>query len=89
MKLRPIASNMTEVEIGEYLVLFSYKTPVACRLPYTENQEHTTLRKTDKKWSATTTRHINKWFRDNFLLDDEEIKAIPEISQAELDNLTA
>ena len=56
MKLRQIASNMTELEIKDGLtVLFSYETPVACY----HNKEG--YLKTDKKWSVTTSKHINKW----------------------------
>lgn len=29
MKLNPIGSNMTEIEVGDKTILFSYKTPVA------------------------------------------------------------
>lgn len=55
MKLIPLASNMTELELTDGTrVLFSYQTPVAA-------QTHEGCFKTDKKWSATTTRHINKW----------------------------
>ena len=54
MKLEPIQSNMTELNIGNLSILFSYKTPVAikCQQNYY---------KTAKKWSNTTTRHVNKW----------------------------
>jgi hypothetical protein len=56
MKLKNIGSNMTEVETSDgTLVLFSYSTPVACFVPAVGYM------KTDKKWSATTSRHINKW----------------------------
>ena len=55
MKLNPIASNMTEVEIGDVTVLFSYKTPVAAQ---TEDGFYV---RTEKHWSVTTSRHINKW----------------------------
>ena len=55
MKLNPLASNMTEVEIGDVTVLFSYKTPVAAQT------EDGFFVRTDKFWSATTSRHINKW----------------------------
>lgn len=55
MKLNPIGSNMTEIESGDYTVLFSYQTPVA----YHKAGEG--FAKTNKHWSATTTRHINKW----------------------------
>lgn len=78
MKLRPLAANMNEVEIGDTLVLFSYKTPVAVRLDIG-------FFKTDKQWSPTTSRHINKWFR-SFGMTDAEIKAVPTISQGKLEN---
>ena len=56
MKIKNIGSNMTEVESGGYTVLFSYETPVACH-----STEEMKFLKTSKKWSATTTRHINKF----------------------------
>ena len=55
MQLRQIASNMTQLDlIDGTSVLFSYKTPVAC---LTDNGYY----RTSKKWSVTTSRHINKW----------------------------
>ncbi len=55
MKLIPIQSNMTELTLANGIkVLFSYQTPVACQL-------NSGYYKTAKKWSNTTTRHINKW----------------------------
>ena len=55
MKLTPIQSNMTELTLNNGVqVLFSYQTPVAC---WIDGQFY----KTEKKWSNTTTRHINKW----------------------------
>jgi hypothetical protein len=55
MKLNPIASNMTQITLNDGTqVLFSYQTPVAS---WKDGQFY----KTDKKWSNTTTRHINKW----------------------------
>jgi hypothetical protein len=55
MHLKSIQSNMTELTLSNGTqVLFSYQTPVAC---WIEGQFY----KTDKKWSNTTTRHINKW----------------------------
>ena len=64
MKIRNAGSNMTEVttktEGGlEVTVLFSYETPVACHSEVTMK-----FYRTEKKWSATTTRHINKWLRE-------------------------
>lgn len=55
MKLKPLASNMTEVTTETATILFSYETPVA---PCIKGDGYY---RTDKKWSQTTTRHINKW----------------------------
>ena len=60
MELKPIASNMTEVSTKTATILFSYSTPVACYLDNGSGYLNGYFR-TDKKWSATTTRHINKW----------------------------
>ena len=55
MQLRPIASNMTQLDLNNgYQVLFSYQTPVAC---LSDNGYY----RTSNKWSVTTSRHINKW----------------------------
>jgi hypothetical protein len=55
MKLNHIATNKNEITLGDGTqVLFSYQTPVACWI----NGEYF---KTSKKWSNTTTRHINSW----------------------------
>ena len=55
VKLTPIQSNMTELTLDNGIrVLFSYQTPVDCEL---KNGYY----KTAKKWSNTTTRHVNKW----------------------------
>ena len=55
MKLKSIASNMTELHFSSYVVLFSYETPVAA---YVAGEGYY---RTSAKYSATTTRHINKW----------------------------
>lgn len=56
MKLNPIGLNMTEVEVNENVtIFFSYKTPVAA---FVSGEGYL---KTEKKWSVTTSRHINKW----------------------------
>lgn len=56
MNLNPIKANMTELDLGNgTVILFSYKTPVACK-----HSDGMTYR-TEKKWSQTTTRHINTW----------------------------
>ena len=72
MQLTPIASNMTEVETSEARILFSYRTPVAA-YGYGDG-----FVRTEKWWSVTTSRHINKW------LDGGTAK---EVSQTYLDKL--
>jgi hypothetical protein len=59
MNLRVIKANMTELELYGTKILFSYNTPVA-RIDRGE-----LAYKTEKKWSATTTRHINQWLAQN------------------------
>ena len=54
MQLKPIASNMTQLDLNGYQILFSYQTPVSC---LSDNGYY----RTSKKWSTTTSRHINKW----------------------------
>ena len=55
MKLKQIGSNMTELDLGFAQVFFSYETPVAACLI------DGTLIRTEERYSATTTKHINKW----------------------------
>ena len=74
MQLRPIASNMTQLDLADGTsVLFSYKTPVAA---LTDNGYY----RTSTKWSVTTSRHINKW------LDGVNATTMP---QDFFDNLTS
>lgn len=55
MDLKQIGANMTQLSINSIgTILFSYDTPVAAHTP-----EGTY--KTSKKWSVTTSKHINKW----------------------------
>ena len=55
MKLYQKGSNMTELDLGFAQVFFSYETPVAARL--TDGS----LVRTERWYSATTSKHINKW----------------------------
>ena len=57
MKLYQKGSNMTELDLGFVQVFFSYETPVAARV--TDG----TLVRTDQWYSATTSKHINKWLQ--------------------------
>ena len=75
MKLKPIGSNQTELQLGNgVLILFSYQTPVAAKI----NGE---FYKTEQRFSVTTTKHVNNWchlavtrpqaFFDNLLKGDK------------------
>ena len=75
MKLTPIAANQNEVSINDGTqIFFSYRTPVAAYLP-----EKGYVR-TEKFWSVTTSRHINKYLQG--------VTNVETIPQAVLDNLT-
>ena len=52
MKIKPIASNQTELHLNDgTVVLFSYQTPVAVN--YAEGG----FARTSTKWSKTTSKH--------------------------------
>ena len=72
MQFTPLASNMTEVATDLGRVLFSYRTPVAAYV-YGEG-----FVRTEKWWSVTTSRHINKWLPEN--------GTFKEVPQTYLDN---
>lgn len=56
MRIKPIASNQTELHTnGGAVVFFSYETPVAAQLA------DGGFVYTSKKWSRTTSKHINQW----------------------------
>lgn len=62
LSLNIIGSNKTELTANGVKVLFSYNTPVAC---WINGQFY----KTNKKWSVTTSKHINSWVcSDNSLI---------------------
>jgi hypothetical protein len=73
MKIKSIGSNMTLLETDRYHVLFSYETPVAFW-----DSETATFARTARKWSVTTSRHINKWLdgREAEVLPQEQIEAV-------------
>jgi hypothetical protein len=54
MQLKPIGPNVTELHVGNAVILFSYETPVAARIG---GQYYVT----SKRYSNTTSRHISKW----------------------------
>ena len=72
MKIKPVGSNMTELQLDDVHVLFSYETPVAACIMGEG------FVRTSQWYSQTTTRHINKW------LDGVDA---PEVPQAYIDAL--
>ncbi len=54
MQIKPIASNMTELQILGMSILFSYQTPVA-------GWDDKGAFRTEQKFSPTTSKHINKY----------------------------
>jgi len=84
MKIRHIASNMTEVEVNGNLILFSYETPVAGR---SIKQYGDGFFKTSTHYSATTTRHINKYFRNEWNIDAKT--EVREMGQEFINGLVA
>ena len=84
MKLKSIGSNMSEVEVNGNFSLFSYATPVAGRSIQQDNEG---FFKTSTHYSATTTRHINKYFRGEWNVDAKT--EVPEVSQEFINGLVA
>ena len=56
MKVKNSGSNQTEVSTEKAKILVSYSTPVAACM-----NDGSGFIRTSKKWSVTTSRHINKW----------------------------
>ena len=62
MKLKPIGTNQNELTLENgTVILFSYQTPVAAFNNRPHENGGFSLCKTEKKWSKTTSRHINNW----------------------------
>ena len=59
MRINTPGKNKTELILREGLIVFfSYRTPVACI-------NNGVAYKTNRKYSTTTTRHINDWLTEN------------------------
>lgn len=56
MSLKKLGNNETEVTQYGFAILYSYNTPVAIRHIETGKEW-----RTNKKWSATTSKHLSKW----------------------------
>lgn len=80
MKLKAIAANMTELTVKNQNIdgklFFSYNTPVAF---IGFNSDGLALAyKTEKKWSATTSRHISKWARLHGFSEDNPLVGVEQ-----------
>jgi len=71
LKIHASTANTIQAWIDDNLVLFSYNTPVAISTP-------TGFVKTSKKWSVTTSKHINKFLNGHHAeeVSQEEIEKI-------------
>lgn len=67
MKIKTIASNLTELQVNGMNIAFSYSTPVA-------GWDDDGAFKTDTKFSATTSRHIKKYLGDAF----DDARVVPQ-----------
>jgi hypothetical protein len=78
MILKKIGENETEVKIGGLEILFSYNTPVAVI-----KTNEPIYFETSKKFSVTTTKHINKWWRKKGI----EVLSPVMVEQEELEDI--
>jgi hypothetical protein len=82
MKVKSLGANKTEIQFSDgRCVLVSYETPVAAFVP-----GRGWLR-SGKRYSVTTSKHVNMWVRDNggypaLVVPQEEIDAIMNGSNA-------
>lgn len=68
MQLIPIKTNLTELQLNDWHILFNYKTPVAAI-----DRRTGKAYKTAKYWSRTTSRHIGQYFRDTLRAPESAI----------------
>ena len=67
MNIKPIGSNQTEARLDNgTVVLFSYSTPVAAYNLRPHDRGGFAGVKVNRRYSNTTTRHINAWGADKF-----------------------
>jgi len=73
MQLTKLGPNITELDLKDgTTVFFSYKTPVAA---YIMGRGFV---RTEKRYSATTGKHLNKWLdgRDHALVPQTELDSL-------------
>ena len=78
MKIKSLKANQTQITLPNGTIVFvSYKTPVAAFIVGKG------IIRTSKKWSVTTTKHINAWIREEF----SPYVSVEEVEQRELDTI--
>ena len=85
LKVRQIKSNMTEVykkivngKVAEYFILVSYKTPVVI-VSFIDGKRFVYINA--KHYSATTTRHINYYLKEEGGFNAEQIAEFPRLDK--------
>lgn len=88
MKLKQLASNMTELYLNNGIViLFSYETSVAALNHRLSAGGYNMNAKVNKFYSRTTTKHINKWLEDNKEFGNQNELLLEEIDPSVFDEL--
>jgi len=75
MNLKPLGANKTELDYGNFKVLFSYETPVALIDTFDKGF------RTVDFYSRTTSKHISTWFKENEI----DFLTVTPIPQTELE----
>lgn len=88
MQLKHIASNMTEIVLPNVRILYSYDTPVAgVRKSPDQDWNDTNVMncfKTSKDWSRTTSKHVRKYFREEWKVNP---LSVPDFEQSTIDHM--
>ena len=84
MKVQNYGSNQTLIEDAGIAVFYSYETPVVLISDPNPALYPRRCFITDKKWSTTTSKHINKFLRDQCI--ERGVSNITSVPQDVLDD---
>jgi len=73
MNVKNYGSNQTLIEDSGCRILYSYETPVVL---ITNNRAY----KTDEKWSCTTSKHMNKFLRNEGFDPKADVTLVPQVT---------
>jgi hypothetical protein len=62
--LKKLGSNKTELQSNGRTVFYSYSTPVVVYTDWSENGDMPKVYVTEKKFSVTTSKHINQYLSE-------------------------